>query len=113
MNEVIDQGRTRALQVILETYLLTTNKGTLKEVLAHEGYEYGKMTDSQLALLHFYLLDEYKEYGLNLIEEIEKNGETVVPGKLSSYEFKELTKRADKFITALGVIEKIKKTATN
>ena len=81
----LGKARIIMFQAMLESYLVLNNKGTLEEILEDEGFEYGIITDKQYALLHFFLVDEYKHYGLNLTEEIQKSGEEVVPGKLSKF----------------------------
>lgn len=63
--------------------------------------KYGDINTKQAALLHLYLVKEYKRLGLDLNKAIEASGEKIVPGKLSVYECTELLRKADEALLLL------------
>lgn len=105
--KIVGTARALAFQLMLETYLKLNNKKTIKEELNDTNFQYGVLTDEQLALLHFYLKDEFKALGLSLKDEIEKTGEEIVPGKLSKYEMNELIRRADQLVVTIDIVRQL------
>ena len=109
-NEELGRARALGFQLLLETHLRLTGKSSIKEFLKDDNFQFGVLTDDQLALLHFYLKDEYSAIGLNLNEEIEKTGEEIIPGKLTNYEMKELIRRSDQLMLTVDIIRKMIET---
>ena len=96
-NEKLEKERMLMLQTFAEVYLRKKNMPPTK-ILFKSDDEYGKLSEEQAKVLHFYLMDEYKKMGLDLETRIKESGEQVVKGQLSNYEIKELIDRADDMI---------------
>jgi len=105
-NKLIEQ-RKIIFQAFVELYL-TKNNIDIKEKIPDYKDEYGVLTLAQAQILHFYLLDEYKKSGKDLIEEIKNSGEEVVPGKLSNYEISVLIRKADELANIVSILEQRK-----
>lgn len=99
--EKLKKERMLMLQTFAEVYLRKNNMPPTK-ILFKSDDEYGKLSEEQAKILHFYLRDEYKKMGLDLETCIKRSGEEVVKGKLSDYEIKELISRADDMIYFIG-----------
>ncbi len=111
-NEMLEKERLVVLQNFAEVYL--NRKGLPpSSVMFKTIDEYGELTEEQVKLLHFYLMDEYQKMGLDLISAIKASGEEIVTGKLSKYEIQELIRRADDMIYFLGVLNMRKQAAQN
>ena len=101
--EMIKKERIAILQNFAETYL-KRNGFPPSNVLFKIPAEFGELTEEQTRVLHFYLVQEYKKMGMDLVSCIRKTGEEIVPGVLSKYEINEWIWRADGMIFFLGVL---------
>lgn len=110
--ELVQKERIIVLQTLAEVYLKT--KGLPPSaVMFNTADEFGELTNQQVMLLHYYLMNEYSKMGMDLIACIKRTGEEIVPGKLSQYEIKELISRADDMIYFLGVLAQRKDALIN
>jgi len=111
-NEKLKKERTAILQIFAEMYEM--QKGIPPVIVTYKKIsEYEELTEEQIKLLHFFLVEEYNKKGLDLIGCIKKTGEEVIPGQLTQYEIKELTDRADDVIVFLGVLNMRKAAMQN
>lgn len=102
-NEMLKKERILILQNFAEVFL-KRNGMPPSNAITKTPVEFGELTPEQVKLLHFYLIQEYKKMGLDLISCIKRSGEEIVPGELSKYEINELILRADDMIYFLGVL---------
>ena len=105
-NEMLKEGRILAYKIMAETFLLCRGNKKTNEMFPKKiDIKSTELVAGDIYVLHHYLLEESKRVGLDLLKLIEASGEEVVPGKLSQFEIKELTARADQLIIMMNVMK--------
>ena len=105
-NELLTEGRILALKIFAEAYLIGKGTENIKEIFPDKKIDKDTVLKGrEVYVLHNWLMEEYKDMGLDLAECVKKNGEELSEDKLSNYEIEELAKRADKLIVQLSVFK--------
>ena len=101
---MIAAERMAVLQAFVDCYLIKNYKMSFAEMYPDMKDEYGKLNSKQNELLHNYLDEVYKEFGLNLSEAIKAHGENYNGTDLTDFETNELTRLADNQIGVLSIL---------
>lgn len=112
MNEekkkMLTAERMAVLQGFADYYLLKTKGKVFTDLYPDIKDEYGRLNDKQSEILHSYLVDTYKSYGLDLDGVLARAGEKFDGKNLTEFEKKELIRLADTQIGVVAVILKRK-----
>lgn len=104
--ELLKKGRTLALKVFAEAFLVSKGNKKTKELFPDKRItNQTQISDEEAYVLHNWLMDEYRSMGLNLQKLVEATGEKIEENKLSKYELKELIRRADIMLVQLNVFK--------
>lgn len=110
MEENVNLERSAALvtQAIVDGYLYSTKKVTMKEFLNEKGLENvpGKLYNYHIMILQEMFKEELAILGLELEKEVEKAGQEFKSGELSDLESQMLT---NKINLVSGIVSLIKK----
>ena len=104
MKKMVVVERMTILQAFAESYLMRTQKKTFKEAYPDVEDQYGVLNNQQSALLHDYLTDLYKGFGLDLNKILEEKGQKSDGKTLTEFEKEQLVRLADEQIHMLAVI---------
>lgn len=93
------------LQAFSEYYLRFYKGKSFSEMYPDVKDEYGHLNKEQEKILHDYLLNVYKTYGLDLNKILEEKNEVVKDGNiLTDFEMSELLRLADEQLLLGGII---------
>lgn len=105
--DLLKKGRILALKIFSESFLISQGNEKTEEMFKDRKIdEQTEISNEESYVLHHWLLQEYREMGLDLNKIIEVKGESIEEGKLSKYELKEIVRRADKMLLQLSVFKK-------
>lgn len=109
-NNDLKDGRILALKMFAESYLIAEGNTNTDEIYKDRTKESLKtITNGDAKALRDWLEKEYQNLGLDLKAIIKRHNEEIIEGKLTNYELKELTERADKLLIIFGIYDKYKK----
>lgn len=95
-----------ALKIIAESFLLSKgNQVTDKMFPKKIDIDNTQLVEGDIFVLHHWLMEEFARVGLDLNKLIEASGEQVIPGKLSQFETKELSIRAEEVVLMMSVFK--------
>ena len=105
MKDRLVMDRFVMLQAFVEYYLITNKGKTFEQLYPDIEDRYGILNPKQEELLHDFLADVYKSFGLDLNKVLEEKNAKVTPGNvLTDFEMKELLRMADQQIVLTGTI---------
>lgn len=105
--ETLKIGRILALKVIAESYLVSKGNKKVDELFPKKPItSETELAGGDILVLHHWLVEQYRQVGLDLNKIIEATGEKVEPGKLSQFELKELLLRADELMLMFSILKK-------
>jgi hypothetical protein len=105
--EEFNEDLATVATVLADAYIKRCGKPSVEDLFKEEGTEFvpGKLYSAHVKALQIMLKDEYKLLGLDLVAEVEKNGEKFVLGQFSKYETKIIV---NKSITAGCLIDRVR-----
>lgn len=109
-NNDLKEGRIFVLKMIAESYLIASGINNTNDIYKDRTKESLKtITNGDAKALRGWLEKEYQNLGLDLKAIIKRHNEEMTEDKLTNYELKELTEKADKLLIIFGIYDKYKK----
>ncbi len=111
-----DKSINLVIQFMVDGYLKRNEQPSMKELLAADNIEDkpGVVLNYHIAFIQAMILEELAIVGLDLTQEIQKNGEKFEWGNLSQYESKYLSNKMENVVGLVDVIrEKLTNKLTN